>query len=67
MKKTIYTFFTVLILTCIILITILSTIGVETDKFNKLISEKNLRKNKNFSLSLKKIKFKLDVKVLIYS
>ncbi len=62
MKKTIYTFFTLLILTCIILITILSTIGVETDKFNKLISEKILEKNKNSSLSLKKIKFKLDVK-----
>ena len=55
MKKTIYTFFTVLILTCIILITILSTIGVETDKFNKLISEKILEKNKNSSLSLKKL------------
>ena len=54
MKKTIYTFFTVLILTCIILITILSTIGVETDKFNKLISEKNLRKNKKLLTFFKK-------------
>ena len=42
---------------------ILSTIGIETDKFNQLISKK-IGQTKNIELELKKIKFKLDVKEL---
>ena len=40
---------------------ILSTIGIETNKFNKLISNK-IAKSKNINLKLKAIKFKLDLK-----
>ena len=42
---------------------ILSTIGIETDKFNQLISKK-IGQTRNIELDLKKIKFKLDVKEL---
>ena len=41
---------------------ILSTIGFETDRFNKFISNKITEKNKNISLKLEKIKFKFDIK-----
>ena len=43
---------------------ILSTIGLETKKFNNLISEKIIENNKNINLKLNSIKFKLDVKEL---
>lgn len=43
------------------LVIILSTIGIETNKFNKLISEK-LSKNKNIFLNFKTIRFKIDPK-----
>ena len=42
--------------------TVLSTIGFETDKFNNLISDKAIENNKNISLKLEKIKFKFDFK-----
>ena len=42
--------------------TILSTIGYETSKFNKLISEKINQKNEDIFINLKKIKFKIDIK-----
>ena len=41
----------------------LSTIGIETNKFNKLISEK-VSQTKNIFLELKTIKFKIDLKEL---
>ena len=41
---------------------ILSTIGFETDRFNKFISNKIAENNKNISLQLEKIKFKFDIK-----
>ena len=47
--------------TLIFFITILSTIGIKTNKFNKLISEK-VYQQKNINLELDKIKFKLDIK-----
>jgi hypothetical protein len=40
----------------------LSTIGFETKKFNKFISNKVKENNKNISLKLEKIKFKFDIK-----
>ena len=43
------------------LVIILSTIGIETNKFNKLISEK-LSKNENIFLNFKTIRFKIDPK-----
>ena len=42
-----------------IFILILSTIGIKTDKFNNLISEK-ISQKKNIELKLNEIKFKLD-------
>ena len=39
---------------------ILSTIGIETNKFNKLISNK-IAKTKNIDLNLKTVNFKLDL------
>ena len=45
----------------IILTAILTTIGVETNKFNKLISEK-ISQTKNIKLKLNTIKFKIDLK-----
>ena len=54
--------FVLLIFIAITLIT-LSTIGIETNKFNKLIKEK-ISKEKNINLNLKTIKFKIDPKKL---
>ena len=63
MKK-IITSSTILILIFVIsLILILSTIGFETNKFNKLISNKVYQKN-NINLDLNTIKFKIDLKEL---
>ena len=45
------------------LILILSTIGIETNKFNKLIINK-VYKNKSIDLALNTIKFKIDPKKL---
>ena len=53
--------FLVFLLFALILI-ILATSGFETDKFNKLISEKVIQSNKDIYLELNKIKFKIDPK-----
>ncbi len=45
------------------LILTLSTIGIETNKFNKIISDK-ANKTNNINLDLKTIKFKIDLKEL---
>ena len=47
----------------VILITTLSTIGIETSKFNSIIKEK-ISEKKNINLNLKTIKFKIDPKKL---
>ncbi len=44
------------------LVVILSTKGLETEKFNTFISNKIIEKNKDISIKLNKIKFKLDIK-----
>ena len=46
----------------ILFLTILTTIGIETDKFNKIITEKINENNDKISLKLKTIKFKFDIK-----
>ncbi len=61
MKKFFLTISITLISFLFLVILILSTIGYETDKFNKLISEKISENNKNISLTLEKIKFKFDI------
>ena len=53
----------IIFLSLIIFIITLSTVGVETNKFNKLISEK-IGKTKNIKLELKTINYKLDLKEL---
>ena len=61
MKKLILNLILFFFVTLIFFITILSTIGIKTNKFNKLISEK-VYQQKNINLELDKIKFKLDIK-----
>ena len=51
-----------LFLALIALIGILSTIGIETNRFNDLISKNINKVNSNISLELTTIKFKLDIK-----
>lgn len=48
------------------LIVYLSTIGIETNKFNNLIIDQVQKKDKDFNLVLKKIKIKLDLKNLSF-
>ena len=57
MKKLFYNLILFFLIILIFLSLILSTIGIETNKFNKLISEKVYQK-KNINLQLDKIKFK---------
>ena len=52
-----------IIASIIILIIILSTVGIETNKFNNLIKER-ASNTKNILLDLETIKFKLDPKEL---
>ena len=63
MKKLIKSLIFVLLIFISILLITLSTIGIETNKFNKLIKEK-ISKEKNINLNLKTIKFKIDPKKL---
>ncbi len=62
MKKIIIWFFYILIILSTTSVIILSTTGIETTKFNKIVSEKISENNKNVLLKLKKIKFKIDIK-----
>lgn len=64
MKKIISGLFLTIITSLIILIFVLSTIGIKTNKFNKLISYKISQINSNINLKLNKIIFKLDIKEL---
>ena len=63
MKKIITSSIILILIFVILLISILSTIGFETSKFNKLISNKVYQK-KNINLDLETIKFKIDLKEL---
>ena len=61
--KNILNFSIILILSVIILfLSILSTTGIETKKFNNLISKKIKTSNKDINLILNTINFKLDIK-----
>ena len=63
MKKIIINLILLSIIILIIIIVVLSTIGIETNKFNKLISDKASQTN-NINLELKTIKFKINLKTL---
>jgi hypothetical protein len=62
MRKIVSIFFTLILLISIFLIIIISTVGIETKKFNNLISKKINQVNNNINIELYIIKFKLDVK-----
>ena len=64
MKKiflTVLLFFTLAVTSAVI---ILSTIGIETSKFNNFISQKINQINKQINLELISVKFKVDIKEL---
>ena len=63
MKKLIKNFILFLIFLLISMIIILSTIGFETNRFNKLISDKTSQ-TKNINLKLNTVKFKINLKEL---
>ncbi len=62
MNKTISIIILFIIFIVISLITILSTTGIKTKKFNNFISQKIKENNKKIELDLKAIHFKLDIK-----
>ncbi|MDC3233326.1 hypothetical protein OAW36_04095, partial [Pelagibacteraceae bacterium] len=64
MKNFFYLLCVIIFLILISVITILSTTGYETDKFNGIISEKINKINKNVLLNLEKIKFKFNIQNL---
>ena len=61
MKKFLFTIFLFILISLFSLIVILSTIGIETNKFNNLISKKISQTNNNIDLKLTTIKFKIDI------
>ena len=63
MKKVIISLVITLFFLLIILIGVLSTIGIETNKFNILISNK-ISQTQNFKTNLETIKFKINLKEL---
>ena len=63
MKKIVTNLILIVIILFVSLIGILSSIGIETDRFNKLISNK-VSQSKNIFLELETIKFKIDLKEL---
>ncbi|MDA8778250.1 hypothetical protein N9M87_00430 [Candidatus Pelagibacter bacterium] len=60
MKKKIITYTSIALGIFILLITFLSTVGIETEKFNNQIQNLVKQKNDKFDVSLKKIKLTLD-------
>ena len=63
MKKIFVNLILVIVFLIFTFILLLATVGIETDKFNKLISN-NVNQSKNINLDLNAIKFKLDPKKL---
>ena len=62
MKKIIYSFFLVTLSLLVFLLIYLSSIGIETSKFNNIIINEVKKKEPNIQLSLNKIKIKFDIK-----
>ena len=61
MKKIIFYIFLLTFFLLVSLILILSSIGIETDRFNTFIQKKINLSNNNISLELNTVKFKLDI------
>ena len=64
MKKLFYRLILILFSILISLIIILSTTGLETDRFNEIISQKINESNNKISIKLEKIKYKFDIQNL---
>ena len=64
MKKVIYNFILLILITFISLTIILSTTGIKTKRFNNIIAKKINHFNNSINLKLTTIKFKLDLKEL---
>ena len=62
MRKIFSTIIFLLLFLFIFFIITLSTIGINTNKFNNLISQKITQSNNNIQLDFNSIKFKLDIK-----
>ena len=62
MKKSIYYLIFTLTVVLIFFTTILATVGIESNKFNNLISKKINQTNNNLNLQLTTIKYKLDIR-----
>ena len=60
MKKVFLASITLVFISIIFLFTLLTTIGIETNKFNKILSNK-INKNNQVKLELETIKFKFDI------
>ena len=63
MRKIVINLILFVFISLIFLFVILSSIGIETNKFNKLIAER-VSKTKKIDLDLETIKFKIDAKQL---
>ena len=63
MKKIIINLILIIFFFIILLLITLTTLGIETNKFNKLITDK-VSQRKNINLDLNEIKFKIDLKEL---
>ena len=64
MKRLSLIFFSIVVFCLSIIIIVLSTKGIETNKLNSLIIKKIEENNEHINLSLNKIKFKFDIKAL---
>ena len=62
MQKIIYSLLLILILLIILFTVYLSTVGIETSRFNNIIISEIKKKEPNVQLSLDKIKIKFDIK-----
>ena len=60
MKKVFLVLITLVFISIIFLLTLLTTSGIETNKFNKIISDK-INTNNQVKLELETIKFKFDI------
>ena len=61
MRKLFYFLITATLISLITIVSVLSILGIETKRFNSLISQKINDSNKNINLILKTVKFKLDI------
>ena len=64
MKKIFFSILIFIFLSVISFVIILSTFGIETNKFNNLISQKINDSDNNINIELSTIKFKIDLKEL---